>query len=79
MYAAEETQFNTDILDTNDKKNLNISVFAVAGYIMPGVYRMAVILNQKKITDFDTLYYSTPEDEKSSFPCLTKSLSHNLV
>ncbi|MCO7511492.1 outer membrane usher protein [Serratia fonticola] len=74
VYAAEETQFNTDILDTNDKKNLDLSVFAVAGYIMPGVYRMAVILNQKKITDFDTLYYSTPEDEKSSFPCLTKEL-----
>ncbi len=75
---AKETQFNTDILDVTDKNNLDLSLFAQAGYIMPGEYRMAIILNQKKITDADITYSALPEDEKSSIACLTEDLVDKL-
>ena len=37
--AQEEIQFNIDVLDVNDRKNIDLSQFARSGYIMPGNLR----------------------------------------
>ncbi|RTG20893.1 hypothetical protein D9B68_13440, partial [Serratia marcescens] len=34
--AEDGIQFNTDILDVNDRKNIDLSQFSRSGYIMPG-------------------------------------------
>lgn len=79
MYAeacvADEIQFNTDILDVTDKSNLDLSVFAKAGYIMPGVYHMSVIVNKKRIIDSDINFVTPPDDVKTSIPCLTENIA----
>ena len=36
--AAGDIQFNTDILDLNDRSNIDLSHFSRSGFILPGVY-----------------------------------------
>jgi outer membrane usher protein FimD/PapC len=46
--AAEQAaavEFNTDVLDTDDKVNIDFSRFSQAGYVLPGVYQMRVKIN----------------------------------
>ncbi|UNK24793.1 fimbria/pilus outer membrane usher protein [Yersinia intermedia] len=42
-------EFNTDILDTDDKKNIDFSRFSREGYILPGVYQMEMKLNGERV------------------------------
>lgn len=34
----DDVVFNTDVLDIADRDNVDLSQFARAGYIMPGIY-----------------------------------------
>lgn len=34
-YATDNIQFNTDVLDVRDRKNIDLSQFSRSGYIMP--------------------------------------------
>lgn len=43
VYAEGGIQFNADILDVNDRKNIDLSQFSRSGYIMPGSYSMVFI------------------------------------
>ncbi|WP_392404498.1 fimbria/pilus outer membrane usher protein [Edwardsiella piscicida] len=47
VYAVD---FNTDVLDAADKKNIDFSRFSQAGYIMPGQYQMQVMVNGQAIS-----------------------------
>lgn len=42
---AAAVEFNTDVLDTDDKANIDFSRFSQIGYVLPGVYQMQVKLN----------------------------------
>ncbi|HCR3451253.1 TPA: fimbria/pilus outer membrane usher protein, partial [Citrobacter werkmanii] len=42
--------FNTDVLDAADRKNIDFSRFSQAGYIMPGQYQMQVMVNDQTIS-----------------------------
>ncbi|WP_201475411.1 FimD/PapC N-terminal domain-containing protein, partial [Escherichia coli] len=42
VYAVD---FNTDVLDAEDRQNIDISRFSRAGYIMPGQYQMEIKVN----------------------------------
>ncbi|MEG6410894.1 FimD/PapC N-terminal domain-containing protein [Enterobacter roggenkampii] len=43
---AEDIQFNTDILDVKDRENYDLSQFSRKGYILPGMYSLAIQLNE---------------------------------
>jgi len=45
--------FNTDILDAEDKKNIDITRFSNKDYIMPGQYQMQVMVNGQNISPSD--------------------------
>ncbi|EBG4357939.1 PapC/FimD family outer membrane usher protein [Salmonella enterica subsp. enterica] len=47
---ALAVDFNTDVLDAVDRKNIDISRFSQAGYIMPGQYLMQVMVNDQSIS-----------------------------
>ncbi|MGA4538307.1 fimbria/pilus outer membrane usher protein [Citrobacter braakii] len=47
VYAVD---FNLDILDSEDKKNVDLSRFSRAGYIMPGKYILNVMVNDQNIS-----------------------------
>ncbi|WP_254444124.1 fimbria/pilus outer membrane usher protein [Klebsiella oxytoca] len=42
--------FNTDVLDSIDRENIDFSRFSQAGYIMPGQYQMQILVNNQSIS-----------------------------
>jgi hypothetical protein len=65
LYAAEDIQFNMDVLDVNDRENIDLSQFSRGGYIMPGVYNMAVHINKNELPEENINFYP-PEDDPAS-------------
>lgn len=74
-YAVE---FNTDVLDSADKKNIDFTRFSQAGYIMPGKYQMQVLVNGKPIapTDYLVEFMESPDKAKDALPkaCITNDM-----
>ncbi|CAI1010389.1 outer membrane usher protein [Serratia fonticola] len=73
-HAADDIQFNTDVLDIKDRENLDLSHFSRGGYIMPGTYTMMVFLNRQQLAERPITFAPSAADPKSSEPCLTPEL-----
>jgi outer membrane usher protein PapC len=73
-HAADDIQFNTDVLDIKDRENLDLSHFSRGGYIMPGDYTMTVFLNRQQVAERSITFAPSQADPKSSEPCLTPEL-----
>lgn len=69
--AAEELEFNTDVLDIKDRQNFDLSVFARANYIMPGTYNLTLHVNQNQLNDHDVSFLAPAGDPKGSAACLS--------
>lgn len=76
--AAQEFQFNTDVLDLKDRQNLDLGVFASANFIMPGEYTLMVHLNRDTLTEFPVTFYTLDDDPKNSLACLSPALVSEL-
>ncbi|SDU99587.1 outer membrane usher protein [Pseudomonas mucidolens] len=76
--AAEEFQFNTDVLDLKDRENLDLGVFASANFIMPGQYTLMVHVNSDTLTEFPVDYFLAEGDPKSSVACLSPAIVDEL-
>jgi outer membrane usher protein FimD/PapC len=74
VWAAGDIQFNTDVLDVNDRKNIDLSQFSRGGYIMPGTYSMAVRINKNDLPEQPIPFYAPASDPKGSEACLSPSL-----
>jgi outer membrane usher protein PapC len=75
MAGAEEgIQFNTDILDVNDRKNIDLSQFSRSGYIMPGAYNLAVHINKNELPEENINFYAPEDDPQGSLACLSPEL-----
>ncbi len=48
--AASAVEFNTDVLDAADKKNIDFTRFSEAGYVLPGQYLLDVLVNGQSIS-----------------------------
>ncbi|RNW08454.1 PapC/FimD family outer membrane usher protein, partial [Serratia nematodiphila] len=72
--AVEEIQFNTDVLDLNDRKNIDLSQFSRGGYIMPGSYGMAVHINKSALPEQQVPFYAPDDDPNGSRACLNREL-----
>lgn len=78
---AYAVDFNTDVLDAEDRQNIDISRFSRAGYIMPGQYQMEIKVNDQSISPsaFQITFleppYSDSDNEKPlPQPCLTPEM-----
>ncbi|MFV3336567.1 outer membrane usher protein [Pseudomonas sp. NY15349] len=76
--AAEEFQFNIDVLDIKDRENLDLGVFASANFIMPGQYNLLVHVNRDTLTEYAVDYLPADDDPKSSVACLSPALVNDL-
>ena len=76
--AAQEFQFNTDVLDLKDRQNLDLGVFASANFIMPGEYTLMVHLNRDTLTEFPVVFVTPDDDPKNSLACLSPALVSEL-
>lgn len=71
---AAEIQFNTDILDLNDRTNIDLSQFSRSGFILPGVYPMNVQINAQSLSEQRVVFMPPDDDPKGSEACLTPEL-----
>lgn len=76
--AAQEFQFNIDVLDLKDRQNLDLGVFASANFIMPGEYTLMVHLNRDTLTEFPVVFVTPDDDPKNSLACLSPALVSEL-
>lgn len=76
--AAEEIQFNTDVLDVKDKENIDLSTFSKRGYIMPGEYTFKIKINQNELQEQSISVYAIGVDGKDSRACFTPILVEKL-
>ncbi len=72
-YAAD-IEFNTDILDVNDRANIDLSQFSRPGYLMPGEYRFTVFLNKHSLPEQTVFYYAPDDQPDESLACLSPTL-----
>lgn len=78
VHAAEDIQFNTDVLDVNERENINLSQFSRAGFIMPGTYGMVIHVNKNEIPERQIQFYPDIEDPKNSRACIDQNLVQQL-
>ncbi len=69
---AEEIQFNTDVMDVDDKDNIDVRQFSRRGFILPGRYLMTMRVNLLDFPEQEVTFYPAGENLKESLPCLTR-------
>lgn len=75
---AADIEFNTDILDVNDRANIDLSQFARPGYLMPGEYSFTIFLNKHSLPEQAVFYYAPEDESDASEACLSPSLVEQL-
>ncbi|CAI0927361.1 Outer membrane usher protein papC precursor [Serratia entomophila] len=78
VLANDGIQFNTDVLDVNDRKNIDLSQFSRSGYIMPGSYNLAVHINKNELPEQMIPFYVPDDDAKGSRACISPQLVEQL-
>ncbi|MGL1812366.1 UNVERIFIED_CONTAM: outer membrane usher protein [Serratia marcescens] len=78
VYAADDIQFNTDVLDVHDRQNIDLSQFSRGGYIMPGTYGMVVHINKNDLPEQQISFYPPEDDPNGSRACINKALVEQL-
>ena len=78
VLAAEDIQFNTDILDLNDRSNIDLSQFSRSGFILPGNYLMRVQINTHSLPEQRVAFYPPDDDPKGSQACVSADLVEQL-
>lgn len=68
-YAVE---FNTDMIDAEDKTNIDLSQFEKKGYIPAGQYIAKVEINKKKLPDIHSFEWIKANNESGTEVCLSK-------
>ncbi|CNI01027.1 outer membrane usher protein [Yersinia pekkanenii] len=74
VLASDDIQFNTDVLDTKDRANIDLSQFAQRGFIMPGSYDLLIKLNKQELNEQPVIFYASENDPKKSEACLSPKL-----
>ncbi|WP_232006147.1 FimD/PapC N-terminal domain-containing protein [Providencia stuartii] len=76
-YAVE---FNTDILDSEDKANIDVSRFKNPNFILPGTYFFNIIINSTQLTQSTVpiQIIGDSTDASVSDVCIDKSYINSL-
>lgn len=75
---ADDIKFNTDVLDVNDRDNIDLSQFSHPGYLMEGEYDFTVYVNKQSLSEQKINYYQSPTDPKNTDICLSRELVKKL-
>lgn len=76
--SSDVIQFNTDVLDVEDKKNINLDHFSRAGYMMPGTYSLILKVNDDALPEVKVPFYAPENDPQGSVPCLSPDITRQL-
>ncbi|HBM9260666.1 TPA: fimbrial biogenesis outer membrane usher protein [Citrobacter freundii] len=69
---AWAVEFNTGMIDAEDKENIDLSQFEKKGFIPPGQYITRVEINKKKLPNVWSFEWIKADNESGSQICLTK-------
>lgn len=72
--ASQQIEFNADVLDAVDRKNIDLSRFNNAGYIMPGAYTMSIYINKRYLPEQVVEFYIDESEGSDSRACITNEL-----
>lgn len=72
--AAEDIQFNTDVLDVKDKANIDLSQFSKRGYIMPGTYTFKIKINQNELEEQSVAILPSENNKNETKACFSSDL-----
>lgn len=78
VFATQAFEFNTDVLDLEDKNNIDLNQFARAGYIMPGTYSFTLKVNDEQLPEVSIPFYVSENDAEGSIPCLSPEVTSQL-
>lgn len=75
---AQAVEFNTDVIDSSDRENIDFSRFSQAGYIMPGEYQLQMVVNGQNVSAGETavsfIDVADGEGQPTSKVCLTPEM-----
>lgn len=71
---AKDIIFNMDVLDIEDKENINLEQFSRAGHIMPGTYTLDVKVNQYSIGEYSVPFIEDKASETGSRVCISPDI-----
>lgn len=73
---ANAVEFNTELLNANDKKNIDMSMFSNSGFIMPGIYSFDIYLNKSIIAEAYDIKFIADKDKSDA--CITYDIVEKL-
>lgn len=76
--ADDEIVFNTDVLDTQDKNNVDLTNFSRRGYVMPGEYTFTLVVNKDNLREEHITVYPENKSSSGSLICLSPELVSRL-
>ncbi|WP_272682514.1 outer membrane usher protein [Providencia sp. PROV120] len=79
VFAAQEFEFNTDVLDLEDKTKIDLNQFSRAGYIMPGTYSFTLKANDEQLGEVSVPFYPSMNDPEGSEACLSPKVVSQLA
>lgn len=76
--GKEKVEFNTDVLDVQDRRQIDLSQFSRAGYVMPGTYMLALQINKSSLPEQAVQFIAPDNDPEASEACLTSDIVNRL-
>ncbi|MBP6344660.1 fimbria/pilus outer membrane usher protein [Neisseriaceae bacterium CLB008] len=71
---AHAVEFNTDILDVDERSDIDLTRFSEAGYVMPGTYVLDVYINKRVLPQQNIEYRAVAGEKNKSQACLPLSI-----
>ncbi len=71
-FSVTAVEFNTDMIDAEDRENIDISQFEKKGHIPPGSYLVRIQINKNRLPLPATMTWFATEGENGSQLCLTR-------
>ncbi|HIA4028581.1 TPA: fimbria/pilus outer membrane usher protein [Escherichia coli] len=72
VFPIQAVEFNVDMIDVEDRANIDLSRFEKKGYITPGKYLVRVQINKNILPQASMLDWVKSDTESGSLLCLTK-------
>ncbi|XWR69884.1 Outer membrane usher protein PapC [Providencia manganoxydans] len=69
--ADDVVEFNTDVLDVGDRKNIDLTRFSKDNYVLPGTYLLDVFVNGQSLSQQNITYIYDPQDKERTLVCLS--------
>ncbi|OAT51336.1 outer membrane usher protein [Providencia heimbachae] len=78
LWASKTIEFNTDVLDLEDKNNIDLEQFSRAGHIMTGTYSFTLKVNGEQLSEVSVPFYIPEGDPQGSDACISPEVVEQL-